>query len=135
MPTGIWRTIIAIALAGHGLGHVFFLIPALGIAKWGQEVHSWLLSPIAGGALTRPMGSLLWILVTAGFITAGVGVFTTHPWWRDVAITSAIVSLLAIGIFASGLPLNPTINPVLFDIAVLAALLWAHWPPAELVGS
>lgn len=135
MSAGTWRTIIAVALVGHGVGHVYFLVPALGIAKWGQEVRSWLLSPIAGGILTRPLGSLLWILVTAGFIAAGFGAYARHPWWRDVALASSAVSLLTIGIFATGLPVSPTINPVVFNVAVLIALLVLHWPPAELIGS
>jgi hypothetical protein len=40
-----------------------------------------------------------------------------------------------VGLFIGGLPLNPTINPVIFDVVTLVALLWLRWPSGSLVGS
>jgi hypothetical protein len=30
------RTVLAVAFAAHGIGHILFLVPLLGIADWGQ---------------------------------------------------------------------------------------------------
>ena len=134
MSNEIWRILIAVAVAGHGIGHVFFLVPSLGLAKWGQSGHSWLLSRF-GEAVVRPVGSLLWLLAIIGFVAAGFGIFDMQGWWRSLAIASAAISLLGITLFFDGLPFNPTINPVIFDVAVLVALLLARWPSASLIGS
>jgi hypothetical protein len=135
MTQQVWRILIGLAVAAHGVGHVYFLIPVLGIAQFGQEGRSWLLSPIANGAVVRPVGALVWAAATVALLGAGVGILTGHAWWRDIAVAGSLVSLLGIGLFVTGLPLNPAINPVIFDVVTLVALLVLKWPSAALIGS
>ena len=135
MNGNLWRIILGLMITAHGVGHVYFLVAALGIASWGQKVQSWLLDSLAGGALIQPVAILVWFVVTGIFITSGLGVWLGQGWWRNVAVAGAIVSLFGITVFATGLPFNPTINPVVFNIAVLVALLLLDWPPTVLVGS
>ena len=135
MNSHLWRIIIGLVITVHGVGHIYFLIPSLGIASWGQTVQSWLCDSIAGGILVRPVAILVWSLATGIFIASGFGVWLSQGWWRDAAIAGAVFSLLGTALFLTGLPINPTINPVVVNIAVLVVLLLLKWPPTVLVGS
>lgn len=135
MSGGTWRTILAIIVMAHGIGHVLFVVPCLGIAQWGQSTHSWLLTRGLGDTLTRAIGTLIWLAVIAGFTAAGVGLLGQHTWWRTVAVAAAGVSLLGIVIFAHGGDVQSQLSPGLMNVAILVALLWVHWPSVDLVGA
>jgi hypothetical protein len=127
--------ILAIVVTAHGIGHVLLLAPCLGLAQWGQSAHSWLLTGVLGDTLTRLIGSLLWLLVIAGFVAVGVGLLGQHAWWRPVAVGAAGVSILALVLFANGDALQPLLSAAAMDVAVLVALLWIGWPSVHLVGA
>lgn len=135
MSAGIWRTLLALVVMAHGVGHVLLLVPFLGIAQWGQSAHSWLLTGALGDTLTRIIGSLLWLAVVFGFAAAGVGLLGQHLWWRTAAVVSAGTSLLALALFASGIEAQPLFSAGLMNVAVLVALLWVRWPSVELLGA
>ena len=135
MSGGTWRIILTLVIVAHGIGHVLFLAPCLGIAQWGQSAHSWLLTRTLGDGATRVIGSLLWLVVIAGFVTASVGLLGQHTWWRTLASASAGASLLAMLLFASRGSMQPVLSAALVDIAILVALLWVHWPSVDLVGA
>jgi hypothetical protein len=73
-------------------------------------------------------------LSTLGFVLAGLGIFGVaglSAIWRTVAIVSSFVSLLLLILFwHPWLPVG-----VLIDVAILLSIIWAKWPPANLVGS
>jgi hypothetical protein len=135
MSGGTWRAMLALVMMAHGIGHVLLLAPCLGIAQWGQSAQSWLLTGTLGDALTRLIGSLLWLSVIAGFVAAGVGLLGQHTWWRTVAVGAAGVSILALVLFANADALQPLVSAAAMDVAVLVALLWLQWPSAYLVGA
>jgi hypothetical protein len=135
MSVGIWHIVLALVILAHGVGHALFLAPCLGIANWGQSAHSWLLTKPLGDTLTRVIGSLLWLAVVAGFVAAAVGILGQYAWWRTLAVGAAGLSLLALALFLNGRPGGPVLSAALMDIAILVALLWAHWPSADLVGA
>jgi hypothetical protein len=135
MSGGFWRFVVALVILAHGIGHVLFLAPCLGITQWGQSAHSWLLTRTLGDVPTRVIGSLLWLVVIVGFMAAGVGLLGQHAWWRTLAVASAGVSLLALGLFLKGGQTQPLLSATLMDVAILVALLWVHWPSADLVGA
>lgn len=135
MSGGTWRTILALLVMAHGVGHVLLLAPCLGVAQWGQSAHSWLLTGALGDTLTRLIGSFLWLTVVAGFAAAGVGLLGQRPWWRVLAIVSAGVSLFALALFASGIDTQPLFSAGLMDVAVLVALLWMRWSSIDLLGA
>jgi hypothetical protein len=135
MSAGIFRTVLALVILGHGIGHVLFLAPCLGIAQWGQSAHSWLLSGLLGDTATRVVGSLLWLVVTAGFVAASVGLLGQQSWWRTLAVGAAAVSVLSLVLFLNGRPTQSVLSAALMDVAILVALLWVHWPSADLVGA
>ena len=135
MSGGIWRIVLALVILAHGIGHVLFLAPCLGFAQWGQSAQSWLLTGLLGDTVTRWIGGLLWLVVIAGFLAAGVGLLAGYTWWRTLAIASAGVSLLALVLFARGGNLQPLLSAGGMDLAILVALAWLHWPPVDLVGA
>jgi hypothetical protein len=135
MSGGIWRIVIALVILAHGIGHVLFLAPCLGITQWGQSAHSWLLTKALGDVPTRVIGSLLWLVVITGFVTAGTGLLGQQVWWRTLATASAGVSLLALLLFVNGSKTQPVLSAALMDVAILVALLWVHWPSVDLVGA
>jgi hypothetical protein len=135
MSGSFWRSVIALVILAHGIGHVLFLAPCLGITQWGQSAHSWLLTNTLGDIATRVIGSLLWPVVIAGFVAAGIGLLGQHAWWRTLAVASAGVSLLALLLFVSGSRTQPLLSAAVMDIAILVALVWIHWPSVDLVGA
>jgi len=135
MSGGFWRIVVALVILAHGIGHILFLAPCLGITQWGQSAHSWLLTRTLGDVATRVMGSLLWLVVIVGFVTAGIGLLGQGAWWRTVAVASASVSLLALVLFVNGSSTQPVLSAAAMDIAILVALVWIHWPSVDLVGA
>jgi hypothetical protein len=143
MSSGIWRILVALVILVHGIGHVLFLAPCLGMTQWGQAAHSWLLTQALGDGPTRAIGALLWLVVIVGFAAASVGLLgqqalhigSGQAWWRPVASGAAGVSLLALALFASGISRQPLLSAGLMDVAILVALLWVRWPSADLVGA
>lgn len=135
MPSEVWRVVLAAVVGAHGIGHVLFLVPCLGIADWGQSTRSWLLARLAGEVGVRAVGSLLWAATTVAFVAVGIGIWAQADWWRAIAGVSAAVSLAGIALFMERRPTQPALNAAFFDAAVLVALLLVRWPPASLVGS
>ena len=84
-----------------------------------------------GPQLTRPVGIALLILATVGFVLAGLVELIGLGAWRVLAIASALDSLLLLILYWHRL----LEVGVLLNVAILVALLWARWPPADLVGS
>jgi hypothetical protein len=135
MSGDVWRTILVLVIMAHGIGHVLFLAPCLGITNWGQSAQSWLLTGVLGDTLTRVVGSVLWLAAVAGFAAAGAGLLGQKAWWRALAVGAAGVSLLGLVLFAKGGDAQPLLSAGLMDVAILVALLWAQWPSADLVGA
>jgi hypothetical protein len=133
---------LGVFIIAHGLVHAILAIapnPADPNAKPGAfftaAERSWLLPQFSLNAATiQWIGIILVGLSTMGFVLAGLGIFGVaglSAIWRTVAIVSAIVSLLLLIIFwHPWLPVG-----VLIDLSLLIALLWAKWPPVDLIGS
>jgi len=134
MSSDWWRMLIGAVIAAHGVGHVFFLVPTVGLAHWaGLTGRSWLLSGHIPDLAVKIAGAVLWLLVIAGFVAAGVGVWSQQEWWRSVAIASSAVSLLGLALFAQGG--QQFLSAAVMDVIILVALLVFHWPSAALVGA
>lgn len=135
MSGGTWRTLLTMTVMAHGLGHILMLAPCLGFGEWVQSARSWLLTGLVGEDATRVVGAVLWLSVIGGFSAAGVGLLGQCSWWRVAAVGSAIVSLAALVIFASGAQAQPLLSAAAMDVVVLVALLWIKWPTLALIGA
>lgn len=121
------RLVLAVVVGAHGVGHVLFLVPLLGIAGWGQPTRSWLLG---SGGLAKGVGSIVWLLAVVGFTAVAIGFFKMADWWRTVAIVATAVSTLGLILFWVTPVSSPILSALVFNLAVLGALLVFHWPPA-----
>jgi hypothetical protein len=84
-----------------------------------------------GTQAMSPVAIALFVLATVGFVLAGLVELIGLEAWRVLAIASALDSLLLLILYWHRL----LEVGVLLNVAILVALLWARWPPAELVGS
>lgn len=78
-----------------------------------------------------------WVVAMVGFIVAALGLWSIAvpgQWWRPVAVASAVVSLVGIGLFAGTGPTFNTLAAVAMNIAVLVAIVWLDWPPRTTAG-
>lgn len=127
---------LGIVVLAHGVGHVLFLGPALRIVDWaGQTARSWLLTPVLGDAPARGVAALIWA-ATIVLFAGGVGGFLAdQAWWRAVIVAGALVSLVGIIIDWDGIATSSAALALAVDLLILAALLLAHWPDRQLIGS
>ncbi|MBZ0294658.1 MAG: hypothetical protein K8L99_18985 [Anaerolineae bacterium] len=126
------RSIIILLIAGHGIGHILFLVPLLGIADWDQSTRSWLLTEETPARL---VGSILWGVAIIAFGAAVVGLLGQQGWWRGATIIAAVVSTVGLIIFWATPVTSPVIAALVFNLLVIGALLVAHWPSLDAVGA
>lgn len=132
------RVVAASLLIFHGVGHALGVLPAFGVTLGRTHAAgSWLISGPTGTAGVRELGFVLWVVTLLGFVAAGLGLLgwlVPQAWWQGLAITSAILSLLTLALFWSGLPLlfPHKIGAIAVNLAVLVCLLWLRWPSALL---
>ncbi len=122
----LWRYLLAIALIGHGIGHVMGFLAAWTKLPMGFSKVPWVLPGgfTINSAVGRAFG-LLWLVAMIGFIGAGLGVLgiaVQQDWWRPLALASAVISLVAIVPWWN--TVGPKLGPLLFDLIVLAGLLF-----------
>jgi|GEM_PF-2956544 len=132
MTLNVWRVVLTLVIAAHGIGHLFFLVPTLGLAQWGFAGRSWLLSGNVPDALVKIVGGILWVLAIAGLLAAAGGLWSQQTWWRGMAMASSVVSLVGLALFAQ--PTQPFVSAGVLDIIILGALI-LRWPPVDLVGA
>lgn len=130
------KLVIAAVVLAHGIGHILFLVPSLGLANWADQTgHSWLVTPLLGDNLTRAIAAVVWSAAIVLFVGAVAGFFLGGDWWRTAAILGAVVSAVGIIAMWDGLPTSSAFLALGFDIVVLVSLLWADWPSLETAGS
>jgi len=124
------KLVVGGVIGAHGIGHVLGWMPAWGIARFeGMSSHSWLLSGMLGEGMAKLGAGVLFVLPTIGFVAAAAGLLTGQPWWRQVAVGSAAVSLACTALYPQALPMGSTIGAVAVDLAVLYAVVVANWDP------
>jgi hypothetical protein len=116
------------------------VIPALrevNVGNWSSR--SWLLSDLLGDGLSRTVCIILYGAALIGFVAAALGLLgwvVPHDSWRTLAIVSAVISLVAVGIYWNGLILlfPHKIGAIGVDIAVLVCLIVLNWPTEADIG-
>jgi hypothetical protein len=109
--------------------------PVIGPATGPSRPAVLALTGAIGEPATRVIATVLWSAVIVLFV-AGVGGFLgATDWWRPVTIAAAGLSILGTVTFWGGFASSSAIFALIADVAVLAALLVAHWPSADLVSS
>jgi hypothetical protein len=94
------RTIIAVFLFVHAIGHGQGIIASLGLLNsetW--NVRSWLFDNLIGGKASRMLAMVLFIICVLGFLATAfsfLGIGIPHDAWRTMAIIFAIPSVLSL---------------------------------------
>jgi len=144
----ILRILIAGVLAFHGVGYAMGIIPALQIpffqdqtGAWAKNwsSRSWLLTPLLGDTASRIISIILFAVPLIGFAGAALGVMdwlVPHEWWRPLAIVSAVISLVALGLFWHAfIYLFPhKVGAIIVNVAVLVGLVGTNWPAEADIG-
>ncbi len=127
---------IALVLAAHGIGHSMGIIGAFKVATVNPAWHGdwWILTGIAGQSATQAVGTVVWTLAIVGFVLLGAVVLGWLPdaWWPSLAIASSAVSLAGLLFFPIAFPVFSSLGALAVDLAVLAAVFWYGWVPADL---
>lgn len=134
----LWRLAIGAVLILHGLGHALGVLALAQLGRDGWNPRSWLLSDALGETATRVLDVALWSVGGVLFVAAGLALLQIgipEAWWKPLALTGAVASLIAIGLFPNALPfLFPNkIGAIAVDVAVLIGLLVADWPSEQLL--
>ena len=128
MDAGLVKVVVAGVLAAHGVGHVLGWMPALGVASFeGVSSRSWALTGVLGDGGARMAGGILFVVPMVGFLAAAVGLLTGQPWWRQAAVGSASISLLATALYPQAFTTGSTVGSVAVNVAVLYGILVAGW--------
>ncbi len=127
---------IAVVLVAHGIGHSMGILGTFKVAAVNPSWHgdSWILTGIAGQSATQAIGVVCWTLAIVGFALVGAVLLGWLPeaWWPPLAVASSIVSLLGLLLFPIAFPVFSTLGALAVDVAVMAAVLWYGWVPADL---
>ena len=132
MSTSTVRLITGLVLVAHGIGHVMAYMPALNLFSTDNWHHrSWLSSSLVGDRGSRALIIILFGVPFIGFLAAGLGVFNIlvpHGWWVTLAIVSAVVGLVALGLFWNAFAfLFPNkVGAIAVDLAALWGLLGSN---------
>jgi hypothetical protein len=130
MDATLVKFVVGGVIGAHGIGHVLGWMPAWGIARFeGISSHSWLVSGILGEGGAKLGAGVLFVLPTIGFVAAAAGLLTGQPWWRQVAVGSAAVSLACTALYPQAYSTGSTVGAVAVNLAVLYAVLVANWDP------
>jgi hypothetical protein len=112
----------------HGIGHALGWMPAMGIAAFeGVSSRSWAVTGLVGDGGARLVAGALFLLPMVGFLVAAAGLFMGQGWWRNVAVASAAVSLLATALYPQAFTTGSTVGSVAVDVLVLYGILVASW--------
>jgi hypothetical protein len=133
------RTIIALALIIHGIGHWMGILTATQVIKtdtW--HARSWLLTDPLGDSTARMIALALWVITFVGFLAAGAGAWGFDPTqgsWRTIAVVSAVLSLIALALFWNSFAvLFPNkVGAIAVNVATLVAILLRDWPSTDVV--
>ncbi len=122
-------------LGAHGIGHVLGWLPAWGMASFeGVSTRSWLLTGAVGDTVSRVVAGVLFLAPMAGFLVAAAGLLTGQAWWRQAAVGSAAISLLATALYPSAFTTGSTVGSVAVNVIVLYGVLVARWGEAAMTG-
>ncbi len=128
--------LITVAQAGGGFKPSQAVPNPSWLSWWPSSLgQSWLLARF--GLERSVLGSLagvLWLFAGACLVAAALGLFAfavPTTWWRILAGAGALLSLVLFIVYAH--PLYAI--GIGANLAILLVLLWAKWPPVQVLGS
>lgn len=132
------RIAIALILFAHGIGHSMGLLQLFRLAVINPEWKgdSWVLAGTAS-PVSAVLGVVVWTVAIIGFLASAAILLGWLPatWWQPVAIGAAVASLVGLFLFPTAFPTASSFGAFVVDAAVLVAVLWAGFGPAQLAAT
>jgi hypothetical protein len=133
------RTIIAIFLFVHAIGHIQGIVASLGVIKsetW--NVRSWLFDGLLGEKGSRILAMILFAVCVLGFLATAfsfLGVGLPHELWRTLAIIFAVPSVLGLVAYWNAFAqFFNKIGAIGVNGWILIGLLLLNWPSEAEIG-
>ena len=133
------RTIIAIFLFVHAIGHIQGIVASLGVIKtetW--NVRSWLFDDLLGEKGSRILAMILFAVCVLGFLATAfsfLGVGLPHELWRTLAIIFAVPSVLGLVAYWNAFAqLFNKVGAIGVNGWILIGLLLLKWPSETEIG-
>jgi hypothetical protein len=132
--TELFRFLVIIFLAMHGIGHVIWVLAAWTPIRAGVGDGVWSLP----GAVTirSPLGRVCGLVALAAlvlFLAAAVALIGGAPSWRGLAFLGIVASFVAVGPWRGQSPGSTWLMAILADLVLL--FLWALPLSVELTGT
>jgi hypothetical protein len=139
MSSSTFRTVVAIVIFVHAIGHIQGLVPAFGLFSTDSwHVQSWLLTDRIGESATRIVAIAIFAICFLGFLGSGLAflnILLPHAWWRPLAIVFAVPSLLGVILFWNGFAMFfNKIGAIAVDGVILIGMLALKWPSEAQLG-
>jgi hypothetical protein len=133
------RTVIAIFLFVHAIGHIQGIIASLGVVKsekW--NTRSWLFDGILGEKGSRLLALVVMLVCVIGFLAtafAFIDVGIPHSLWRTLAIIFAFPSLFGLIFYWNAFAqFFNKVGAIGVNGWILIGLLLLHWPSEAQIG-
>ena len=133
------RTIIAIFLFVHAIGHAQGVVAALGVIKsdtW--HIRSWLFDGLLGEKASRIIAIILFAACVLGFLATAfsfLGIGLPHENWRTLAVIFAIPSVVGLVTYWNAFAqLFNKIGAIGVNGWILIGLLLLKWPSEVEIG-
>ncbi|MFT4931274.1 MAG: hypothetical protein ACI91T_001149 [Natronomonas sp.] len=127
----VQNLLVGTFLAFHGLVHLWYVVLSQGWVTvedaTGWNGHSWLLSGSLAESTILSIASVVYVLVTVGFVVGGVGYALQSDWRSPVLIAAALLSTLMLVIMWDGrfdVLVEKGIVGLAINVALVGALLF-----------
>ena len=124
------RLLVGIFLVLHGLVHLWYVVLSQGWVEvedqMGWNGHSWLFSSVLSSETLLALASVLYVVVTIGFVLGGIGFALDAGWWAPVVVGTAVLSTVVLVAMWDGrfeLLIEKGAAGVLINVGLIAAVL------------
>lgn len=121
--TDLFRILVVIFLAMHGIGHIIWFLGAWTSFKVGVKDGPWILP--GNITIRSPLGKiwgLLALLALVVFISAAVALLGMDDTWRQLANLGVIVSFIAVVPWLRQSPGSTPINAIIANLVLMFLL-------------
>ncbi|MBC8505187.1 MAG: hypothetical protein ISR58_06695 [Anaerolineales bacterium] len=139
MSPNTLRTVIAIVLFVHAVGHVQGVMASVGLStleNW--HPRSWLFDNLLGERASQTLAFVIWALCVLGFLAttfAFLGIGIPHGIWRTLAMIFAGLSAVGLIFYWNSLTaLFNKIGAIGVNAGILIGLLMLNWPSESEIG-
>ncbi len=117
------RYIAVLMLAAHGIGHIWVSLASFTSIDMGVKYNPWIFSDsVTFDSTAGRVFGLLALIVIALFVGSALGVLMEETWWRHLAVTGSVISLIIIIPFWNSVVIGMLAGAAL-DVAIILTLM------------